>query len=99
MPTETNPTPSLATPWLSSTTAAARIPPSEERPRTFAEMSARYGKSIGWWRRHADEGNFATVLWGGAKAIPASEVARIAAEGLPPLPRYVPKRGKTAKVA
>jgi hypothetical protein len=74
---------------------AAPRPGEELRPLTYAECSKKFGRSIAWWRQQGASGAVKTVTFGAARAIPPSELARIAAEGLPPLPRYVPK-GKVA---
>jgi hypothetical protein len=64
-------------------------------PVTYAKASQQYGKSISWWRAQARAGRFRVVPFGASEAIPQDEMARIAREGLPPLPRRAPK-GKAA---
>jgi hypothetical protein len=64
-------------------TAAA----SPRKPLTFAEAAPVFNRSESWMRGQAQRGAFQTVLWGRARAIPASEVDRLMAEGIGALRR------------
>jgi hypothetical protein len=67
----------------------------ERMPTTFAQAAKGSKYSTSWWRGQARAGRFRTVPFGRGEAIPPDEMDRISREGLPPLPRRVPK-GKVA---
>ena len=65
--------------------------PLGETPVPMERAAVEIGKSTAWLRAQERAGRVETVQLGGGKRLRPTEIRRIQREGLPPMPRRVPK--------